>query len=467
MKISLEELAAAAEGRILFGSPALAFENITTASGSIRGNDLFVPVIGEKTDGHLYIGSAFDNGAVCSLTMQENAAQRLNGYRDSKGLVLVEDSVTALQKLAVWFRKTYLHMPFIGVTGSVGKTTTREMICAALRSGKRVYSTKGNANSQIGVPFTVLGADPEAEYGVVELGVSEFGEMRKIAEIADVGIAVITNIGISHLAQFRTQENILREKLRILSGPSKEAILLVNGDDPFLCGLTAERIHELGIDPEKEIRFLRYGTGEKCDYRAENSVKTEGYPEFTFCSPKTECRLRLSVPGDHMVMNAAAAMAVCELCGLDPDRAAESLGSFTGYEGRGNRILRDGYTIINDCYNASPVSMRNGLNVLSELKAEGKKIAVLADMKELGDEEIRYHRELGQYINESVKDLAVLYTYGELAALIGEEVRKNGRIRVREYRDQDLLKKDLYAEIGKGDILFLKGSQSMGLKKLI
>jgi len=469
MRIGIEELARVCGGTILYGGSGTGFDNITTASNKIKGNDLFIPIVGEKTDGHLYIRSAFENGAEVSLTEQPEVENSLLDLRESKGLVLVKSTTEALLTFAEYYRETYLHIPFVGVTGSVGKTTTREMISSALRSAWNVYSTKGNANSQVGVPITVFETDDDAEIAVVELGVSEFGEMEKISKVCAVETAVMTNIGISHLAQFKTQENILKEKLHILSEEGPEIRLILNGDDPILMKQTEESIHRLGVACKRKINVCYYGMGENCNYRAVNISKENGYPGFDLLINGTDKKVRisLSVPGDHMIMNSLAAMAVCDRYGLDLEKAATSLGKFSGFEGRGNHIERNGYLIINDSYNASPASMVSGLSVLNDMKAKGRKIAVLADMKELGEEEVAHHIEIGDFINRTLKDLNILYVYGDLAALIGTTVENAGRIQVRKYTDINQLKTDLEMELHPGDILFLKGSWSMGLNRLI
>lgn len=469
MKITAEELAKETKGTILFGDPSLSFEHITTSSKQLKGNDLFVPIVGERTDGHLYIASAFQQGASVSLTEKDEIPEEVLAYKDSKALVKIEHSVPALQELAFSYRRNHISIPYVGITGSVGKTSTREMVAVALSSAYKVYATKGNANSQIGLPITVLETDPEAGIGVLELGISEFGEMQKISRIADVDIALITNIGISHIAQFGTQENILKEKLNILSGDRSEAILLVNGDDELLKDLTEEKIHACGIREDKKITVLRFGLGAKNDYRAENVRVTRGPADFEFVKRHSYDRINvsLSVYGNHMMINALAAMAVSDVLGIDLNRAAAALGQFEGFEGRGKVMVKDGVTIINDCYNASPASMKAGLKVLEQMAAKGRKIAVLADMKELGPQEKVYHRQIGDFINEELEDLDILVAYGDLARIIGETVEKAGKTKVFYFDSFEDLKAYLDELKRPDDLLFLKGSQCMGLKGLL
>lgn len=464
MNITLSEISSAVSGKIISGVPGLVIRNITTASNIIKGDDLFIPVKGARTDGHKYIASAFDGGAAASFVSDRSAAGDLTGYAD-KGIIEVSDTVAALQRFAAYYRKKYVKIPYIGVTGSVGKTTTREMITYALSGGLKTYSTKGNANSQVGVPITVTETDPEAQIGVIELGISEFGEMEKISALAACDTCVMTVIGISHLAQFGSRENILKEKLRILSGSDKDTVLFVNGDDDILKELTEEMIHGFGIAVGRKIDVRYFGTGSNSSIKAENISKVRGCPQFDCVIGEKRTRVCLSVPGDHMVLNALCAMAAADLYNVPLEAAAAKLSGFTGFEGRGNLVKIGPADCINDCYNASPQSMKSGLFVLKDTPCRGRKFAVLASMLELGPDERRYHRETGELINSSFPELDFLYTYGDLAKLIAEEV--HGKTKVKVFGELSALKAELESELSEGDLVLLKGSNSMELSKLL
>ena len=225
--LTAEQIVSITGGRLLCGDPSAKIRNITTSSLEIKGSDLFIPIVGERTDGHKYLVHALEDGAAASLSEREDILHE-------KPVIRVENSIAALQKIGAYVRKNLLTMPFIGVTGSVGKTTTREMIAAALGAQKKVYTTKKNLNSQVGVPVTVFETETDADIAVLELGMSRFHEMEEISAVACPDMAVITNIGICHLANLKTQENILREKLKILTGLKEGGLLLLNGDDPYL-----------------------------------------------------------------------------------------------------------------------------------------------------------------------------------------------------------------------------------------
>lgn len=464
-RVRVKEIEIVCGGKILCGDPEAEIANITTSSLEIKGEDLFVPIVGERTDGHKYIQNALRDGAAASLSERDDILSE-------KPVIRVESSVEALLRIGGWYRRNYLSMPVIGVTGSVGKTTTREMIATALSAEKKVYSTKKNLNSQVGVPMTVFEADTTADICVLELGMSEFHEMEKISEAAQPTDAVITNIGVCHIMNLGTQENILKEKLKILTGMPSPARLLLNGDDPILREMTEEKIHSFGIAEEKEIRILFYGTGENARYIAKDIVTSEEGKTFVFADRDTgkEQPVSLSVLADFMVMNAVCALAEACLHDVDLSEAAGKLKSFTGLSGRGEILQKNGYRVIDDCYNAAPATMKGALKTLSDMKVSGRRIACLADMLETGELEKDYHREVGSYLAGLKEPPAELFLYGTLSRLIGEAAGKagyRGTVRCYGKEEFDLLKKDVYDSVKEGDVLLLKGSNSMDLKRLL
>lgn len=468
MKCTIHELAEHSGGELLFGNPQATFDNIATSVSAVKGNDLYAPQLANEGGEHDCIGLAFKKGAVVSFREKDDCPKQLQEYSETKSLIKVDNVRQAVQSFMEYFRHQYIHIPMIGVTGSVGKTTTREMIAISLSSRKKVYSTEGNLNALGGVTQTVFKTDPQAEVGVIEMGIDAPGEMKPLGKIADVDIAVLTNIGLSHLAQLNTQENILKEKLQILSGDKTEGILLINGDDPLLSGLTEEKIHASGIAEHKKITIFKYGYGNNNDYRIENVIQNDAAYRFDFVTLTDErIPVSLAVYGSHMVLNAAAALAVSDLMQISLLEAAKSLSAFHGVEGRGKPVIRNGVTIFDDSFNAAPASMMSGLKMLDELPAEGRKIAVLADMKGLGVCEQQYHREIGDFINNEIHDLYALFTYGPMAALTADTVKRMQRVKVYSFDNIDELKKELYRALCRGDVLYLKGSHPMGLNTLL
>ena len=467
--ITVKELLEATGGNLLHGQEDQHAKHISLDSRKMEGDDLFVPIVGERVDAHRFLCQAIASGAAVVFTSEHHCGEEVkacvrqqcgeNREQERKALqaawIEVSDTKKALQDLGSFCRKR-LSLPLVGITGSVGKTTTREMIAEALSAGFLVYKTPGNSNSQVGVPITIAEIPQSAEIGVIELGMSEPGEMERISRVARVDCAVITNIGVAHIEQLGSQEHILEEKLHIQDGMPAEGILFLNGDDPLLASVV----------PKEGRKRVLYGLGRDCDYRAEDLHLEEGYPVFTAVHGDRSVRVRLQVMGSHMVSNAMAALAVADTYGLSMEKAALALGQFKGYKGRQQIFQWGGVTVIDDSYNASPVSMKAGLEVLASVKGEGRRIAVLADMKELGLEAVRFHEEIGAYIGEHPLDMVLLL--GELASCIGSGM--DAARAVTPYIEMDRLaqvEEWLDEHIREGDCILFKGSNSMKLSEAV
>ncbi|RGY99430.1 UDP-N-acetylmuramoyl-tripeptide--D-alanyl-D-alanine ligase [Clostridium sp. AM58-1XD] len=462
-QIRVKDILKATGGKLLFGEEETLLSRIKLDSRQVEEGDLFVPIIGEKVDAHRFLEQVIRSGAGAVFTSEhtgeeaEKAMVKLNGEGSCKtAWIGVPDTREALQAVGSYCRAR-LSIPVIGITGSVGKTTTREMVAAALSAGFQVFKTPGNSNSQVGVPITMSEICSSDEAAVIELGMSEPGELTKIARIARPTMALITNIGITHIEQLGSRENIYREKLTIQDGLEAGGILLLNGDDDLL-KVTKAR---------DGYRTIYYGTGKNCDYRAENINEEGGCPSFLAVYKDKKVPVQLQVLGSHNVLNAMAAIAAACEAGLSMEAAAESVGCFTGFKNRQQIYRNHGITVIDDTYNASPVSMKAGINVLCALKEGRRKIAVLADMKELGEDTVQFHREVGAYLAEQPVD--VLITYGELAGEIAEgaamEAGENGRLVIRRFSENERETMTAFLEgfLTAGDCVLLKGSNSMKL----
>ena len=343
-----------------------AVEHIVINSKEDCTSAVFVPLKGEKVDAHRFIPMAIEHGAKHVLTA-ENSAELQKKYPDVQ-FYSVEDTLEALQAFGAFCRRKYKGT-LIGVTGSVGKTTTREMIAAALSSEKKVFQTKGNANSQVGVPITLFDmAKAKQEISVIEMGVSIPGEMERLARMCSVDMAVFTNIGDAHLENMQTKENTCFEKMHILMGDPGRVELYLPKKDPILSQLTEEKIQDMGFLGKRALSLFFYEKEE----------------------------LPLSVPGEHMKENAGIALLLSKRLGISEKVAEKAVCAFSGLPGRGEKILtKDGILILDDSYNASPDSMKAALKVLSEEKGT-RRVAVLGDMNELGKEELLRHREIGE-----------------------------------------------------------------------
>lgn len=456
MKLTIGKIAEIVGGRLVCGDPATLIGHIAYDSRTMRGDDLFIPVKGERVDGHDFIASAFTNGAAATFCAREDVLPAKGSDLADKPFVQVEDPTAALQKLGVFMRDGF-GGKVIGITGSVGKTTTREMTMAALRGGGSVTGSEKNLNSQLGVPVTLCHMDETADFAVLEMGISIPGEMVKLTKMVRPKTVILTNIGVAHIEYLGSREGICEEKMHIadLMGPEDTAIL--NGDEPLL----REAAKKAGC------RTLFYGLEAGNDVTAEN-IELGDTAEFTaVLGPKVPGGARripvaLSVPGSHNVMNALAALTAAAVLGVDAEAAALSMQSFGGFSRRLERFDLGTLHVIDDSYNASPVSMKAALEVLCRAKG-GRKIAALADMRELGKESASLHREVGTFAAALPVDVFV--TLGHEIAYLEEPLKAAGKNLIHAESPEDaadILKKLLAAD----DVLLLKGSNTMGLDKV-
>lgn len=378
-------------------------------SSIIKEGDLFVALPGENTDGHRYISQALETGVAALsakapeevyITPESMEAARKHG----DVLILVKDTEKALQDIGAYIRMQY-EPTVIGVTGSVGKTTTRRMIATALGSTREVYETPGNLNSRYGVPIaTSRMLDEPSEVAVLELGIDRIGEMDILQSVARPEIAVVTMIGTCHMEYFGTREMIREQKLRCAS---EDAVLFLNADDPMLREMKGRTI-------TKETCF--YGLTEDAEYRGEDVEQTETGIRFTYRHGEERIPVQLPVAGEHNVRNAVVAMAICDYLGMDLAAAAEALADFAPLR-QITRRMESGTVVIDDTYNASPDSMKALLSVLSDYKTAGQRWAVLGDMFELGSDEVERHAEVGDFFAGIRADHLV--TVGAMAKELG------------------------------------------------
>ena len=449
-QIYVKHIVEATGGLLLCGDPEQELCHISIDSRTMKGNDLFVPLIGEKNDAHRFLSQAMENGAAASLTSEHETAP--DGFQGA--LIQVKDTKRALQDIGRYLRAR-LTIPVIGITGSVGKTTTREMVAAALSAGFQTFKTPANHNSQVGVPITISEISSGDEIAVLELGMSEPGEMAVIADIAAVDAAVMTNIGVTHIENLGSRENILNEKLHIQDGMKTGGALIVNGDNDLLRDVEAK----IGCDT------ICYGLAQYNNYRAENVVFEAGKPSFTMVHGDTRIPVTLNVMGEHNVLNALAALAVADHFHVDLKKAAEKLAEFGGFQNRQQIYEANGMTVIDDTYNASPDSMKAGIRVLASLDHCSRRIAVLADMKELGENTRAFHREVGAFLAKQPVDLLV--TFGELALSIAEgaEAETGKALQIVRFSEAEKAEMTEYLkqELRAGDAVLFKGSNSMRL----
>ena len=479
--VKVEQLADAVGGTLLVGNAKQTIKNIMIDSREKEEDSLFVPIIGEKTDGHKYAAGAVSGGAKALLMQKESMYKEeilAVANEHAVSVVAVEDTVAALQRFAAWYRNRFT-LPVIGITGSVGKTTTKEMIAAALETEKKVLKTIGNKNSQIGLPLMMFYLEESYDIAVIEMGMSEPGEMKKLASVAKPECAVMTNIGVAHIASLKTKENIRKEKLNIVNEFGTDSLLFVNGNDTLLNELATEITqNNVTIDCEKatlhalkHTKVMTYGIGEEYDISAKDLVTDEKGIGFTAVikEQKKQIPVKLRVYGTHNVMNALSAIAVAMRYGISPETAVEGLEMYQPIAMRGQIRKCNDITWIDDTYNASPDSMKSGAQVM--ISIEGKRhIAVFADVLELGETSEQLHREVGKYLSglrEKDTKTDILITVGTQAFYIADEAKRQGMQKVDSFSSNaeaiEYLKQILCA----GDVVLVKGSRGMHTEEII
>ena len=405
--------------------------SVVIDSRAVSAGDFFVAYKGERVDGHDYISAAFDRGAVCCL------AQRVP-EGETRPVILVPDVQTALEQICAEYRRD-LRLPVIGITGSVGKTSAKEMISAVLSQRLNVLKTDKNLNNQIGVPMTISRIRPEHQAAVVEMGISGFGEMSVLAKIARPDMAVFTLIGHAHLEFLHDLDGVLRAKTEMLDFMADDAPVLINGDDEKLRGLQCR---------QKKISF---GLGENCDIRAENIRLGESGE--TFCDivyGERRIPVEIRAYGRHMIYAALEGAAVGLLMGLSDGEIVKGVASFETV-GRRAAVCDTGFiTLIDDSYNANPDSVKCGIDSL--MKMPGRHVCILGDMLELGEGSGEMHFDVGRYAGEKGAELVL--TSGPLS----KETCRGAGERGRHFATREELIAALPGLIQKGDKVLVKAS---------
>ncbi|MCM1128017.1 MAG: UDP-N-acetylmuramoyl-tripeptide--D-alanyl-D-alanine ligase [Lachnospiraceae bacterium] len=420
-------------------------------SRKMEPGGIFVAAKGERVDGHSFIPAAGQMGALGVVCERHPEDCRVP-------YILVQDSFTALKEIAEFYRKQ-LTIPVVGITGSVGKTSTKEFIASVLSRKYRVLKTQGNFNNEVGLPLTVLSIREEHEAAVLEMGISNFGEMHRLSKIARPDICVLTNIGQCHLENLGSREGILRAKSEIFDYMNPEGYVLVNGDDDQLIKITQKGSHAP----------VRFGLGTANDIFASDVVNKGllGTQAVIHASGHV-FPVQIPLPGGHMVWNALAAAGTGFLMGLTADEVKQGLLDVQAVGGRSHVMeLADGI-LIDDCYNANPVSMKAALDLLAT--AEGRKTAILGDMFELGTDEEKLHGEIGAYALG--KGIDVLVCAGKLARHIYEQVlaQANDRqstISAYYYPTRDEMMEHLPTILKPGDTILVKASHGMQFEKVV
>lgn len=459
--LTAEEIAKVCRAELIkIGSPASEIvERISHDSREGGDKTLFCAIVGEKYDGHDFIADAVSAGSqVVLLSSLPENTDGLDFYA-----IRVEDTVKALGTLAAYY-KDFSDATFVAVTGSVGKTTTKEFISAVASASFKTHKTKGNYNNEIGLPLTLFDLSPDDKVSVIEMGMSARGEIEYMSKLVRPDIAVITNIGTSHLAALGTRENICAAKLEIVSGLKKDGSLILNADEPLLF---ATRGH---VEPEPEFVsvYNRFG-----DYRAVNIRYLEnGIMYDLIYNNKAVTNVEIPALGRHNVYNSLIAYAVGVKLGMTDDMIRRGLLTFVSTDKRQNIYDVGGITVIDDCYNASPESMRAAIDVLTSIASRRgvKPCALLGDMLELGEYSRLMHDQLGQYAAQM--KVQKLYCYGAMADIVAEAAIKKGVRADNVYVSLDSdnpteMAKMINSSMQSGDVLLVKASRAVSAERVI
>ena len=458
-----QEIADAVNGRLeIYGTDAVGNVRIIATDSREAGSGvLFCAIKGQNVDGNDFIPAALDAGSACFLCQFVPEAAKTSGR--SFAAIVVEDTVKAIGALAAYYRK-FTDAKFIAITGSVGKTTTKEFIFAVASAGFKAHKTQGNYNNELGLPLTIFGIAPDDQVVVLEMGMSALGEIEYMTKIARPDIAVVTNIGTSHLASLGTRENICRAKMEIRLGLPADGKLLLNADEPLLF----EQYEQL--DPKPQLMSVSNRCG---DFRAVNiRQKIDGIVYDLIYESKAVTNVEIPALGKHNVYNSLAAYAVGVMLGMTDDQIRRGLKSFVSADKRQNIYDVGGITVIDDCYNASPESMRAAIDVLTSMAAKknARPAALLGDMLELGEYSRLMHDQLGQYAAQM--QVQKLFCYGMMADIVAEAAIKKG-IRADnvfvclDTRDAQGMADMILEALVPGDILLVKASRGIAAERII
>jgi UDP-N-acetylmuramoyl-tripeptide--D-alanyl-D-alanine ligase len=449
-------------GRLAAGCPTTQVTRVWTDSRTTRRGDLFVALTGERFDGHRFVGDAIRKGAVGALVRRGYGGERMTGTAllpRKAVLIEVDDPLRAYQDLAGAYRRRF-PIPVVAVSGSNGKTTTKEMIGRIVSERFDTLMTEGNLNNHIGVPQTLFRMKARHEAAVIEMGVSGLGEMTRLCDIAAPTHGVLTNIGPTHLATLGNIQTVARAKGELLEALPPDGTAVLNADDAFfkeLCERARGRIVSFGYAEHADVRALR--------------VESSG-PAFSKVRMAVHGRARpfsvaLGATGRHNVANALAAAAAGIALGLGVETIRAGLSRYRPSAMRSEVRRWRGATVLNDCYNANPVSVRAALQWMADLKGSGRTFAVLGDMLELGGEAEQAHREIGRELARSATDYAL--TMGDLGARIAAGALEGGlpTERVVTAKDPETLAEYLQRVVRKGDVVLVKGSRGARMERVL
>lgn len=450
--ITLADITEALQGELYVKGSVCSFNKVSTDTRKIEPESIFIALKGDNFNGNDYVETASEKGA--ALCIVDEIKFDAENLKPELSVLKVVDTRKALLDLAEFY-KSKLNIKVIGITGSTGKTSTKDMTYAILKEKFKVYKTQGNFNNEVGLPLTIFNLDKSYDIAVLEMGMSHFGEIHKMAKAARPDIALITNIGMSHIENLKTRENILKAKLEITDYFSSSNTLVINSDNDILSAFK---------EAPKGCSIIKTGTKEPADIVAENIVLKEDNISFDIYEGKKLVfkAFKINVPGKHNVQNALLSIAAGKLMGVNYNEMQKGIEKLDRTSMRLDIVKGDKFTIIDDCYNASPDSMKAAIDVLKNMKGK-RKIAVLGSMREIGERSYSVHREIGEYAKENSLD--ILITIGEFSDAYKDGFSSSENF--YSFDNSEEIIRFLKEFIEKDDIILVKASRAMKLEEIV
>ena len=451
-KITVKDILNVTKGKLIIGNEEEVCEDFCRDSREIKEQDVYLGIKGETSNGSIYFEEAFNKGAKGAILQDiEITEENIKKYQD-KFIILVENTIEAMQEIAKYKRSLY-NIPVIAITGSVGKTSTKDMLASVVSEKFSTLKTEGNYNNQIGVPLTIFRLKNE-EAMVVEMGMNQLGEISKLTRIVNPKVAVITNVGTAHIGNLGSRENILKAKLEILEGLTEDGVVVINNDNDLL--------HKWYLENNEKYNIITYGIENESDYMAENIVSKEDGSVYTLKG--TNQKIEVPVGGNHFVQNSLCAIAVGSIFKMPLEKMIKGIKEFKLTKKRMDiETLKDNITIINDYYNANYDSMKAALEYLGNLK-EKRKIAVLGDMLELGEYSQELHGKVGEEVVKNKID--ILITVGKEAKQIAK-VAENKIPQIKICNSNEEAIKEINNIKKENDTILLKASNGMHFGEIL
>lgn len=449
--LTIKELVLATEGNLKYGDENNCINDIVIDSRKANKDNVFVAIIGESLDGHNFMQSAYENGC---RTFIKNEGNSIKLESSDINLIEVKDTEIAFGQIAKYYKQKF-DIPYIGITGSVGKTTTRDMVYSAVSSKFNTLKNEGNLNNHFGVPLTLFGLNKEHECAVIEMGMSHFNEIEYLANIVNPKIGVISNIGLSHIENLGSQEGILQAKMEITTNFDKNSTLIANGDDKFLSTLKNKGL---------SYNLKTFGFNKNNDIYCDGYNMDEESITFTCVIDGNKEEIFIPTVGEHNIYNAMAAVLVGMTLNISLEEIKNGLKNFQATKMRLDIVKTNDMTIINDAYNASPDSMDAALKILGRYK--NRRVAILGDMFEMGDHAEYGHRLVGK---SAINNTDILITIGNDSEFIGKEAIELGfnEENIHHFSNREDAIDNLDRLINKEDIVLVKASRGMKLEKIV